>query len=270
MKKLILLTLFILIISDAGNAQVSHLTPSQIKEKNIYKITTKSFTINKDKKTLSSEITYFFNELGLVERIVFNSKNNYKIIFYDKNNNPQKEVFYYDSVKIYQKDYEYDSLNILRTISSYNSNNELYSRLFYFYESGKIIKIVDSTDVKLNLTKYKYDSLDLKRNVIIKSKDNLNNEIYYLYNDMGYIEYENVNKYFERKDSIYWKSNISTQSYEYDSTYKLKEMQWFISEDNYNTFRYYYGENNLLIKWEKMNNLKEIEYIMEYNYFFRN
>jgi len=230
-------------------------------------ITEVKYQVKDNKPSLIDSIVFSYNSSGQLSEARFNNSEpiSSKTYLYNAAGKLTEEKHYkYTDLRNTYK-YEYDKSGRLTKEKCYDSNNKLMftNTLKYDSKGNMIRKKSDiSTGIRIDNS---YDSQNRNYKSIVSGNSRNQKEIEYLYDDKGRIQQETIFQSLKnsKKGKRYQQSKIR---YIYDDSGRLTEKQNYLTDDVIEKFKYSYGDNGKLSKWEKLSPQNKLEFIVEYRY----
>jgi len=230
-------------------------------------ITEVKYQVKDNKPSLVDSIVFSYNSSGQLSEARFNNSEpiSSKTYLYNAAGKLTEEKHYkYTDLRNTYK-YEYDKSGRLTKEKCYDSNNKLMftNTLKYDSKGNMIRKKSDiSTGIRIDNS---YDSQNRNYKSIVSGNSRNQKEIEYLYDDKSRIQQETIFQSLKnsKKGKRYQQSKIR---YVYDDTGRLTEKHNYLTEDVIEKFKYTYGDNGKLAKWEKLSPQGKLEFIVEYRY----
>jgi hypothetical protein len=259
MKKIII-ALLMVVISNAYS-QFENNNLKYFNTKGVKQIIERKYSI-KDTVTFPLAIqTYDFNSKGRIVKVNFPKGETYnKIEFgYDDKNNLLSEKYYKNDLSANYINYEYEK-NILQSIIQKDRNDDLISSSTYKYNSNNRLTGIVNEEFKYS-SEYYYSGNNCYK-IKLYNSSKIVKTIDMNYDKNGNLETE-AGSFMYSGDKNSKSYNYYKKSYKYDDKNRLIEMNWDNNGVNFDTYKYFYDNDNL-IKWERTDALGKLNYRTEY------
>jgi outer membrane protein OmpA-like peptidoglycan-associated protein len=259
MKKIILLIL-IIIVNNAYSQYDINLS-KYFKIEGIKQLVEKKYIIDDSTASLVSTQIYEFNDKGLLINVILPVDESFnKITFtYDEKGNKNTEKYYKNDFLSYYSLFEYSNNKLISIQDKGRFDNLLSTKFLKYNSKNKLIQIKDEdnnyvTDylfVGDNCSKIKmsYPSHTVK---VISLNYDINHNITEETCSLNSLDDKNKDNYQNYK-----------KSYKYDERNKLIEIKWVNSGINFEDYKYFYKNDNL-VKWERTNEYGKLNFRVVY------
>ena len=261
-----LITIFLIINTSLLFSQSNNV--ENIKSAGIKSIVTKSFSVVDGKKQLLDTKSYDFDVKGNVTTVKFDTSGFFnKIIYkYDTNGNIIEEKMYKQTKNVRTYKYEYNISDKKESCVSLNYSEDQDVEINYTYDNkGNLVQEESLSGNKKFGFKYVYDKNSRKTEMVAYNPTKIEKKFYYYYDAKGLL--------IEEKGVLYWAGSktakhnfFSRKSFKYNDNKELIEMSYYLTDQLFEKYLYFYNEKGLLAKYEKYNTAGILCFEMEYNY----
>jgi hypothetical protein len=259
MKKIILI--FLIILTTNAYSQFKDNMLKYFNTNGIKQIIERKYNIKDSVATKLAVQTNEFDIKGKLVKISLPPGEPFsKITFtYDVIGNLSREKYYKSDLLTNYSIYEYEN-NKLQNVVNKDRNDDVISNVIYQYTQDDKISVIKNEEFKYsseylysgkNCYKIKLSNTSKIIKIIDMDYDKNGNVI----NETGSFMYSG-----DKNSKIY---SYYKKSYKYDEKNRLIEMDWDNNGVNYDTYKYYY-ENGNLIKWERTDAFGKLNYRVEY------